>query len=424
MKHEPIVISAFGAVTPLGSDAKTISHALREGKSGIKENLKFSSIDYQTKHAGIPDEGNEKIRWPNKTRAPIGEAFYADLAAKNLKQHPQFPIDYYKEEELGCVLGIDEPAIDIQACFDLYKDKQWPGQNKKALLELLVNKLKLSDCVNIDPPLVLGTIYKNIAFSGAAGCHMGLCSASLQAIGMAVKAIQTGKIKAAIVGGTSAKVTPVNLARLELIKAISLDQDLPPTERSRPFDNRRSGFVLAEGAVMFLIEKLSEVEKRQAKPLLNILGYGSSLSAEHIVAPHSTSLEMRLCMERALKDANISPKEIDLINAHGTSTILNDLHETQAIHAVFGEHATQVKISANKSLHGHLIASAGAMEVLNTLISVNEGFIPGTINLESQDEKFKLNIIRKTEKHETKLILKNSFGMGGLAASMVFGAIS
>ena len=221
-----------------------------------------------------------------------------------------------------------------------------------------------------------------------------------------------------IVGGISGKVNPINLARLELMDVISTDLSLKPEQRSRPFDKRRSGFVLAEGAVLFLIEKESRVLARQAQPLLKLLGYGASLGAEHIVAPHHNSLEMKLAMKRALESSALSQNDIDLINVHGTSTILNDQHESKAILEIF-ENNVSVPVTANKSLHGHLIAAAGAMEILNTLIALNENFIPGTINCDEQDETCSINLIRKTQFKKINRVLKNSFGMGGLAASMV-----
>ena len=154
---------------------------------------------------------------------------------------------------------------------------------------------------------------------------------------------------------------------------------------------------------------------------MSLLGYGSSLAAQHIVTPHLESLEMELCMKRALADAGMVPSQIDLVNAHGTSTVLNDLHESKAIHSVFGENAKFVKVTANKSLHGHLIAAAGAMEVLNTLVTINEKCVPGTINLDEQDSRCQLNVVRKTEAADINVVLKNSFGMGGLAASVILG---
>ncbi len=385
-----VSISAFGAVTPIGSSYTDIFDSLYHGKSGIKKNLKFCCDKYALGDAGIPDEGNEAIKWSHDQRNIIGETFYASLAAKRLRESDRFPKGFYREDQIGCIIGVDEPPVDLELCMDMFGSMN----HDKSLIEKLTNHIRLHHHHESEPSAALNSIHKEIKFSGCAKTHLGLCSASLQAIGMGYKAIQNGLVEAMIVGGVSGKVNPVNAARLELIGAISLDTQFSATERSRPFDRRRSGFVLAEGAVLFLLEKKSNLKKRHETPLLNILGYGASLGAEHVVAPHKQSLEMRLSMGRALNDAGVSPSAIDVINAHGTSTQLNDLHESMAINHLFKDHANHINVVANKSIHGHMIAAAGAMEVLNTIISVNEGFIPGTINLEEQDER--CNILVRT----------------------------
>lgn len=412
---ENIVISAFGAVTPLGSTYDAICDALKKGISGIKSIEKFNCETFTTQHAGVPDEGNELVRWPSN-RPRFAELVYAEMAAKHLLAHPNFPKSLYNANRIGCIVGVDEQAADVQLCLKMKADKKIEPSNNQ-LLDKMVRHFKINDCLNLEPSSVLSAIYKMIPFSGFSTTHVGLCSASLQAIGMGMQAIQHGKCDAMIVGGISGKVNPINLARLELMDVISTDLSLKPEQRSRPFDKRRSGFVLAEGAVLFLIEKESDVIARGDKPLLRLLGYGASLGAEHIVAPHHDSLEMKLAMRRALENSRLTSSDIDLINVHGTSTILNDHYESKAISDVFDNKL--VPVTANKSLHGHLIAAAGAMEVLNTLIALNEEFIPGSINCDEQDENCAVNLIKKTQFQKINRVLKNSFGMGGLAASMV-----
>lgn len=421
IKESPSVqMSAFGCVTPIGSTYQEILHNLSSGTSGIKENYKYDCSNFVTKHAGIPDEGNEKIRWPSKKRVPVGEFFYAELAAQRLKKHPLFPKNYYSEARIGCIVGVDEPAVDMQLCCEAYFKSQEANRPAKDLLE---ETFRVNDLLNLSAAQILSVIHKKIPFSGVSMCHLGLCSASLQAIGIGFKAIQSGQVDTVIVGGASGKVNPLNHARLELIGAISVDVNKDPITRSRPFDIKRSGFVLGEGAIFFLLEKSTALEERGQQGVLEILGYGSSLSGQHIITPHTQSLEMKLAMERAINDAGVELSEIDLINAHGTSTQLNDLHESMAINMVFKEQAKDILVTANKSLHGHLIAAAGAMEVLNTYISLNEGFIPGTINLDAQDPDCDVNVVKSTIKRPVKKVLKNSFGMGGLAASLILSKV-
>lgn len=413
---DSVLITAFGAVTPIGSQYEEIEKSLKFGLSGIKKNEKFNCESYITEHAGIPDEGNAHIRWPNNNRI-TGEMFYADLSAERLKAHPAFPHHYYDSERIGCIIGVDEPAIDIQLALKINKNTKSNSQ-EECRIKHFIDTLRLSDCFNFEPSMVLNKIYKNIPFGGYSMCHVGLCSASLQAIGMGMNAIQNDLADAMIVGGVSGKVTPINLARLEKMDVISTDTNLLPEERSRPFDSKRSGFMLAEGAILFMLEKSSNVKRRGAKGLLEVSGYGSSLGAQHIVIPHKDSLEMELSMRRAINDAGLTENDIDHINAHGTSTVLNDLHESLAINRIFSDNK-KITVTANKSLHGHLIAAAGAMEVLNVLVYVNQGFIPATTNLYSQDPQCVLNVVKKIKEQKINTVLKNSFGMGGLAASLV-----
>ncbi len=413
--NEEVAISAFGAVTPLGNNWENIADCLWQGKSGIHKIHKFNCESFMTQHAGIPETYNESGL--NNRRRQSAEVLYTRHAARDLSAHPQFPGNCYAESEIACIIGVDEPAVDIPLCLRMKADPKF-RQQKLSLLEKLLKHFRLQDCLGLEPSSLLANIHEFIPFSGLTATHVGLCSASLQAIGLGFQAIQSGNVEAAIVGGVSGKVNPINLARLELMDVISTDTLLAPTERSRPFDAQRSGFVLAEGAVLFLLEKKSNIEARNDRPLLGIMGYGSSLAAETIVTPHHTSLEMKLAMHRALRDADIDPEKIDLINAHGTSTVLNDLHEAEAIKTLFLSNR-RLLVTANKSLHGHMIAAAGAMEVLNTLISANEGFIPGVINLEHQDERCDIQLLHKSQRQSCEFILKNSFGMGGLAASVV-----
>ncbi len=420
-KRDPVVISAWGAVTPLGSEFGEIATALRDGQSGIKKIEKFDCSTFVTEHAGVPIEGNEKIRWPG-AKHRSAEILYADLASKRLKGHCQFPKGIYSDEKIGCLLGVDEPAGDIELCVSM-KKRQLENPTKARLLQEMNNIYRLKDCFNLVPTGALESVSSNISFEGISSTHVGLCSASLQAIGRGMQEIKAGRIDAAIVGGVSGKVNPINLARLELMDVISTDIHRDSTARSRPFDKARSGFVPAEGAVLFMIERASSVRARGDKPLLELRGYGSSMGAEHIVAPHRESLEMRLAMQRAINSSGIDNDQIQLVNAHATSTILNDFHESRAINDVLG-FRDDLLVTGNKSLHGHLIAAAGAMEVLNTLISLNSGFIPGTINCDDKDSRCEVNIVKNTINKAVDYVLKNSFGMGGLAASMVLGRIN
>jgi 3-oxoacyl-[acyl-carrier-protein] synthase II len=418
---QSICISAIGAITPLGDDLDAITRAFYEGRSGIRTVGKFNTDSFDTKWAGLPEIANDLMHWParkpGRAQRP-GEVLYAERAIERLLAEFN-PLDVYEADRIGCVIGVDEPAINPQHCIDVVRGVGVERANDRpALIGSATECMRVSDLLDIDTTTVLRTIHKAIPFAGYTRTHVGLCSASLQALGMAYAAIKAGRIDAAIVGGVSAKVTPMNIARLEGIGAVCTDPALEGAARSRPFDNRRSGFVPAEGAVLFVIEREDAVRRRGGQAYARIKGYGASLSAEHIVAPHTQNTEMRLCMQRAVADAGIPLSDYSAINAHGTSTKLNDHHETQAITEVFGS-APIPPVAATKSLHGHLIASAGAMEVLGVIGSFRHDFLPAIRNLGDSEEGKLIPLLRERRDGRVVNVLKNSFGMGGLAASMV-----
>ena len=419
--NSPICISAIGAVTPLGDTLDEVTSAFHEGRSGIRAIEKFSTDTFDTKWAGLPPIANELMHWPdrdNRCSVRPGEVLYAERAVKSLLAEFN-PLDAYAADRVGCVLGVDEPAINPQRCIDIVQRTGRANiNNRRQLIDNAVQSFRISELLDIDTTAVLRTIHKAVPFSGYTRTHVGLCSASLQALGMAFNAIRAGRIDAAIVGGVSAKVTPMNIARLEAIGAVCTDPALEGPERSRPFDRRRSGFMPAEGSVLFVIERESAARARGGQIYARLKGYGASLSAEHIVAPHTQNTEMRLCMQRALADAGIALDEFSAINTHGTSTKLNDHHESRAIAEVF-KGSRIPAVAATKSQHGHLIASAGAMEVLGIIGSFRDDFLPAIRNLGESDEEAILPLLRERRDGPVRNVLKNSFGMGGLAASMV-----
>lgn len=415
-----VCISAVGAVTPLGDTVDDIAKSFYESKSGIKEIKKFDVTSFLTKWAGVPEFGNSFVHWPRVAGTALrrpGELLYAERAMDRLVSEVD-PITLYKPEQIGCVLGVDEPAVDVQRCIEFLQNSDTRIDDRAALIRQASEFFRVSEFLDSETTSVLRVVHKRVAFTGYTRCHVGLCSASLQAIGMGLRAIRTGRVDAVIAGGVSAKITPINIARLEAIGAVCVDSKLGGSERSRPFDGRRSGFVPAEGAVLFLLERECEVRKRGGKNYCRIKGYGSSMGAQHIIAPHLDEMEMRLCMNRALHDANVAPNDIDCVNAHGTSTKLNDQHEARALTDLFCG-AGDAIVTATKSLHGHLIAAAGAMEVLSAAISFERDFIPAIRNLDTPEPAMGLPLATNLVNRRVRRILKNSFGMGGLAASMV-----
>ncbi|KAB0569720.1 beta-ketoacyl-[acyl-carrier-protein] synthase family protein [Pseudomonas palleroniana] len=414
--RERVVITALGCCTPLGNTYDSVTAALRDGTTGIREIQKFDTASFKSHFAGVPEVGN--MRTSSLKRSRSWDELYINNAVKGLMAWPGMDLSHFSPQRIGCFLGVDEPVPDIHQTVDFVYDLQRDADKAFTnMAEVMEKHYRISDFARLDSTQVLRQVHAQIPFHGPSMVHLGLCAASLQAIGTGFEQVARGRVDAAIVGGASAKVTPEHYIGLESVDVICTDASLPFDGLSRPFDTRRSGYVPAEGAVLFLLESYTHALRRGAVPLMEIVGYGASMNASHIVKPDPESREMKLSMTRALASAGLNPSQIGLVNAHGTSTVLNDLHESAAICSVLSE---RVPVTANKSLHGHMIAAAGAMETLNTLIGLREGFIPGTRNLETPDPQCKANIIGQTQSAHIEYCLKNSFGMGGLAASMIF----
>ena len=250
------------------------------------------------------------------------------------------------------------------------------------------------------------------------------CAASSHAIGEALLAVRRGVCDAAIAGGTEATITPMALGGFCAMKALSTRND-DPTGASRPFERDRDGFVMGEGAAMLILEELEFAKKRGAKIYAELCGYGASGDAHHITAPAPGGEGAVRCMQAAMEDARVRPEEVGYINAHGTSTPYNDLFETMAIKTVFGDHARKMMVSSTKSMTGHLLGAAGALEGIFCVLAIREGAIPPTINYESVDPECDLDYVPNTARQkEVRYVLSNSFGFGGTNSCLLFGKFS
>jgi 3-oxoacyl-[acyl-carrier-protein] synthase II len=253
---------------------------------------------------------------------------------------------------------------------------------------------------------------------GPSKCVVTACATGTNSIGDAFRLIQYGEADAMIAGGSDAYILPVGIAGLDRMKAISRRND-QPEKASRPFDKNRDGFVLGEGAGIVILEEMESAMTRGAKIYAEIIGYGSNIDGLHITEPDWGN--QARCIKLALQDAAISPDEVDYINAHGTSTVLNDLAETKAIRAALGEHSREVAISSSKSMTGHLLAAGGAVEAIFTALTIRDSIIPPTINYETPDPECDLDYVPNVaRKAEVKTALSNSFGFGGANAVLVF----
>jgi 3-oxoacyl-[acyl-carrier-protein] synthase II len=255
-------------------------------------------------------------------------------------------------------------------------------------------------------------------------CTVTACASGTQAIGNAFRVIQKGEVDAMIAGGAEAAITPLIFAGLDVLKVMTARND-EPEKASRPFDKDRDGFVISEGGGVVILEELESARNRGAKIYGEVLGYGLNSDAYHITAPDPDGRGAAGCMRMALNDAGISTDEIDYINAHGTSTVLNDLSETKAIKSVFGERSHKIPISSNKSMMGHMWAGAGVTEAIFSLLTITHGIIPPTINYETPDPECDLDYVPNVaRKAEVKIVLSNSFGFGSTNATLIVGKYS
>jgi 3-oxoacyl-[acyl-carrier-protein] synthase II len=259
--------------------------------------------------------------------------------------------------------------------------------------------------------------------TGARGPNLATtsaCASGLHAIGYAYSDIKLGRVKAMITGGVESTVTPMAVSGFNAMRALST-RNQEPEKASRPFDRDRDGFIIGEGCGLLMLESLESAKERGAEIYAEVLGFGASADAFHMTAPEESGEGMSLAIKGALKEAQIPPEEIDHINAHGTSTHLNDLCETRAIKKVFGKHSKNLSLTANKSMVGHMLGAAGGIESVFSVMTLKEGIIPGTINLDNPDEECDLDYTANgSKKQDVRYALCNSFGFGGTNASLLF----
>ncbi|WP_340023576.1 beta-ketoacyl-[acyl-carrier-protein] synthase family protein [Paenibacillus sp. FSL K6-1096] len=403
-----IVVTGISAITPLGNHLESITANLKAGHSGIRPIERYQVGSLPVKHAAmIDDQELNGIQYPVSGNL-IFKLFYS--CVKDLLDTSS-PGRFYAPERISLMVGTDPNTStpeDLQYLY-AYVNEERPASAKMELETLLANH----------PSYMFYHAARDFGIGGPCIANFGTCAASAQAIGDAMLTLRSGDADAVITGGVSSKLDPMSLARLCRLGA------LEPTkadcrENCSPFDLNRNGFTIGEGSVLFLLEREEDALRRQAPIYAEIQGYGSSLDGYSITDPHESSLGMILSMRRAIEDAGVPLDAIGYINAHGTGTPKNDKHETEAVKAVFGSLSGQLDISSTKSMHGHLMTAAGAMETLVTILSLNNGFIPPTINYRTPDPQCDLNYTPNIAKPaDIETALTNSFGMGGQNASLV-----
>jgi 3-oxoacyl-[acyl-carrier-protein] synthase II len=404
-----VVVTGLGMVTPLGIGVKENWEAVSKGKSGIGPITKFDVSAYPSQIAGEVKGFRPEDFLASKDAKRLDIFIhYAIASARMAIEDSKLKITPENNERVGCVTG---SGIGGLSTIEFYH---------KILLEKGPRRISPFFIPGIIANMAPGQIAIEFKARGPNSCTVTACAASSHAIGESYKIIQRGAADVMITGGTEAVTTPLALGGFTSMKSLSTRND-EPEKASRPFDRERDGFIMSEGGGIIILEELDHALKRGVDIYAEIIGYGMSSDAYHIAAPDPEGIGARLCMNAALRDAGVNPTDIDYINAHGTSTRLNDISETKGIKFVFGDHAYKIPISSTKSMTGHLLGGAGVVEATYSILAMKNGLIPPTINYEFPDPECDLDYVpNKARKARVGTILSNSFGFGGTNSSLIF----
>ncbi|HYA13168.1 MAG TPA: beta-ketoacyl-ACP synthase II [Syntrophales bacterium] len=404
-----IVITGIGAVTPLGNTAEDTWREIRKGKSGIGEITKFDTTGYRTRIAGEL-KNFDALKFISKKELRKFDDFtiYALAASEMALADAELSINGKNAERVGVIIG---SAIGGLASMEREKEKIIRGGPGKmspfAIPAVLAN-------------LGAGNVSIKFGAKGPINCPATACSSGTNAIGDALRIISGNYADVVIAGGVDAAITPLGIGGFNAMRAMTVKND-QPQKASRPFDRDRDGFVIGEGCGIVIMEELTTAIDRGARIYAEVVGYGMTSDAYHMAAPPPGHEGAARCMAAALQDAQMSPGDIDYINAHGTSTLYNDICETQAIKKVFGRHASKLTVSSTKSMIGHLLGASGGVEAIISAMSLYEGIIPPTINLDNPDPECDLNYVPHTaQKKEIQTAMSNTFGFGGVNAVLIF----
>jgi 3-oxoacyl-[acyl-carrier-protein] synthase II len=405
-----VVVTGLGLVTPLGTGLQKNWDALIAGRSGIRKIDRMPNIEaFASRIAGqVPDFRAEEFIEPKEIKKMDLFIQYSVAAAAMAMADSRLKIAPEEAENVGVIIGVGLCGIDtIEA-------------TERALLEGGPRKISPFFIPKVISNLAPGQIAIRHGAKGVNWTPTSACASGTHAIGEAFHLIRRGLQDAVIAGGAESAITPLGVGGFSAMKALSTRND-EPERASRPFDKQRDGFIIAEGSGVLILEERDRALARGANIYAEIVGYGANGDAHHMTTPSPEGEGAARCMRLAIKDAGIAPNEIDYINAHGTSTEYNDLNETQAIKKVFGEHAFKVAVSSTKSMTGHLLGAAGAVEGIFSVLALHHGMIPPTINYENPDPECDLDYTpNQARKRSIAVALSNSFGFGGTNACVVF----
>jgi 3-oxoacyl-[acyl-carrier-protein] synthase II len=406
-RRRRVVITGLGAITPLATGVEESWRKLCQGKSGVARITRFDPSGSKVQIAAeVKDFHPEDFMDNKKIRRTDPFIQYALAATCLAIDDSKLNIDANNANRAGVVLG------SCAGGMTMYE------KNLFALRDEGAERVSPFFIPGFIANMAAGEIAMAFGAKGPGKCVVTACATGGNCIGDAFRLIQYDEADAMIAGGSDAYVLPVGIAGFDKMRALSRRND-EPEKASRPFDKNRDGFIIGEGAGVVILEEMESAMRRGAKIYAELAGYGSNIDGFHITEPDWQN--QARCLEMALNDAAIPPANVDYINAHGTSTVVNDACETKAIKAALGEHSRKVPISSNKSMFGHLLGAAGAVEAIFTVLTIRDGIMPPTINYETPDPECDLDYVPNiARKAQVNIALSNSFGFGGVNATLVF----
>lgn len=404
-----VVITGLGVVSPVGNGKEEFWNNLLAGKPGVGPITQFDATDFPVKIAGeVKDFDPVALAGDRKTVRHMDRyTQFAVAAAKMAVADAKLDMTKENPDMAGTLIGTGIGGIHVMEDTILQIEKRGPGKvNPFAIPMMIAN-------------MASGQVSITLGLRGPVLTDVTACASGTNSIGLAARLIKYGDADIMIAGGAEAAVSKAPMAGFAAMKALS-SRDCPPEEASCPFDAGRDGFVLGEGSGVLVLEELEHAKKRGAHIYAELAGYGSNGDAYHITAPRPGGELAYLCMEKALKDAHTKPEEVDYINAHGTSTLLNDLNETSAIKALLGKHAYEIPVNSTKSMTGHLLGAAGAIEAVVCALSIENNKVHPTINLKERDPECNLDYVTEGARDvKINVAMSNSFGFGGHNAVIV-----
>lgn len=401
-----VVVTGLGAITPIGNNVEEFWQGIHEEKTGFAPISYFDTAEYRCKLAAEV-KNFDPTQYMDKKAARRMEQFcqFAVAAAGESIRDAGLDMEQEDAYRVGCSIGSGTGSLQaIEREYDRLKEKG-PGRVSPMFVPLMISNMAAG---NVGIAYGLKGKSLNVVTACATGTH---------SIGEAFRSIQCGEADVMIAGGTESAITPIGIAGFSALTALSFSED--PERCSIPFDRERNGFVMGEGAAVVVLEELEHARGRGARIYAELAGYGCSSDAYHITSPAEDGAGAARAMQNAMEDAGVDKTELTYINAHGTSTHHNDLFETRAIKLAFGEHAAKLKVNSTKSMVGHLLGAAGALEFVTCVKEMEEGFIHRTVGLRESEEELDLNYCRQSYREELPYALSNSLGFGGHNASLL-----